>query len=143
MKKIDKVKIYTDGGARGNPGPAGIGYVIYDEQNKIIYSAGSYIGVATNNQAEYQAVNFALAKAKELGSREIDFYLDSELVVNQLSQNFKIKNQELSKLFVQIWNLSQAFKKITYQHIPREKNKLADKLVNEAIDGSGQQKIRR
>lgn len=142
MKQNKKGVIFTDGGARGNPGPAGIGYVIYNEKNIIIYRAGVYIGEATNNQAEYQAVYQALAKAKELDLSNLDFYLDSELVVNQLSQKFKIKNPELAKLFVKIWNLSQSFENINYKYIPREKNKLADQLVNQAIDQALKQKPR-
>ncbi len=138
-----KAIIFTDGGARGNPGPAGVGYVIYDEHDQLIFSAGDYIGEATNNQAEYLAVNYALKKARELGFTNLEFFLDSELVVNQLSQNFKIKNPELAKLFVQIWNLSQEFEKITYTYIPREKNKIADSLVNQAIDLFTKQKPRR
>ncbi len=142
MSRNSKAIIYTDGGARGNPGPAGVGYVIYDEKKNIVYSEGIYIGEATNNQAEYLAVSHALAKATDFGFNELEFYLDSELVVNQLSQKFKIKNSELAKLFVKIWNQSQVFKNINYTHIPREKNKLADSLVNQAIDLALKQKPR-
>lgn len=142
MKQVKKGIIYTDGGARGNPGHAGIGFVIYDEKNNIVYSEGIYIGVATNNQAEYLAVSRALAKAKILGFDELKFYLDSKLVVNQLNQKFKIKNPELVKLFVQIWNQSQLFRNITYTYISREKNRLADRFVNQAIDRALKQKPR-
>ncbi|MFA6027946.1 MAG: ribonuclease HI family protein [Patescibacteria group bacterium] len=121
--------IYTDGGARGNPGPAGIGVHIEG-----VADFKEYIGKATNNQAEYKAVVLALQKAKELGAKEMKFYLDSELVVKQLSGEYKIKDKELSKLFVQAWNLTLSFKKVLFFHVPREKNKKADKLVNEAID---------
>ena len=142
MSKNNKAIIYTDGGARGNPGPAGVGYVIYDEKKNIVYSEGIYIGEATNNQAEYLAVSHALVKAADFGFAELKFYLDSELVVNQLSKKFKIKNSELAKLFVKIWNQSQIFKNVDYTHIPREKNKLADQLVNQAIDLALKQKPR-
>lgn len=142
MKQTKKAIIYTDGGARGNPGQAGIGYVIYDDKDNIVYSEGVYIGETTNNQAEYLAVSYALDKAKDLGFSDLEFYLDSELVVNQLIQKFKIKNSELAKLFVKIWNQSQSFKNISYTSIPREKNKLADKLVNQAIDQALKQKPR-
>ncbi len=142
MNRNSKAIIYTDGGARGNPGPAGVGYVIFDEKKNIVYSEGIYIGEATNNQAEYLAVSHALAKATDFGFNELKFFLDSELVVNQLSQKFKIKNPELAKLFVKIWNQSQVFKNIEYTHIPREKNKLADSLVNQAIDLALKQKPR-
>lgn len=127
-----EIKIYTDGGARGNPGPAGIGVVIKGGQEVKKYS--QYIGEATNNQAEYQAVIFALKKAKQLGAKEIEFYLDSELAVNQLNQKYKIKDKKLGSLFVQAWNLSQNFARVEYFHIPREENKEADQLVNLAID---------
>ncbi|HLC89383.1 MAG TPA: ribonuclease HI family protein, partial [Patescibacteria group bacterium] len=93
-----------------------------------------YIGETTNNQAEYQAVILGLEKAKEIGAEEIDVFLDSELVQQQLTGQYKVKNQELAPLFVKVWNLSQSFKKVKYIHIYRADNKLADKLVNEAID---------
>ena len=130
---VKNVQIYTDGGARGNPGPAGIGVVIWNK-NELLGSYSEYIGKATNNQAEYSAVVLALEKAKELEIESIDFFLDSELVVRQLKREYKVKDENLAKLFVKIWNLSSAFKEITYTHIRREKNKEADKLVNEALD---------
>lgn len=129
---MSKAIIHSDGGARGNPGPAGIGAVV--DFNGQQYLLKEYIGEGTNNQAEYKAVILALEKAVELGADEADVYLDSELVQQQLSGNYKVKNQELATLFVKIWNISQKFKKIKYTHIYREDNKLADKLVNQAID---------
>jgi len=129
-----KLIIYTDGGARNNPGPAGCGAVFFTTDNKKIKEFSRFLGKATNNQAEYQGVILALEKAKTLKATEIDFYLDSKLTVEQLSGNYKVKNKDLASLFVKVWNLSQSFKKIKYFYIPREKNKLADKLVNEAID---------
>ncbi|MDZ7798317.1 MAG: ribonuclease HI family protein [Patescibacteria group bacterium] len=128
-----KYQIYTDGGARGNPGPAGLGVVIW-QGHKLIGQYKKYIGKATNNQAEYQAIHFGLQKAKEVGAKNIECFLDSELVVNQLNMEFKIKNKELGPWFIKIWNLRQSFDKVTFTHIRREKNKEADKLVNEAID---------
>lgn len=127
-----KCTIYTDGGARGNPGPAGIGVVLKYDNKHLTFK--KYIGEATNNQAEYQAVIFGLQKAKELGAQEVDVFLDSELVQQQLSQKYKIKNPDLGPLFVKVWNLAIGFKKVKYVHIRRSDNKLADKLVNEAID---------
>jgi len=126
--------IYTDGGARGNPGPAGIGAIIYDENKNILEKISEYIGETTNNQAEYKAVISALKKAKELKAEYLNFYLDSELVVKQLNREYKVKNADLSPLFLQIHNLSINFKKISYTYIPRELNKNADKLANEAMD---------
>jgi ribonuclease HI len=132
-----KLIIYTDGGARGNPGPAGIGAAIYDEQKHIVAEVSDFLGIATNNQAEYKAVIAALHKAKILGADEIDFFLDSELVVKQLKREYKVKNKDLAPLFLQIHNLSMSFKKLTYTHVRREYNKEADRLANEAMDRGG------
>ena len=106
-----KAIIHTDGGARGNPGPAGIGVVINAAGTEMKFQ--KYIGIATNNQAEYQAVIFALEKAKECKIDEIDLYLDSELVCQQLMRKYKVKNADLAPLFIKAWNLSAGFKKIT------------------------------
>ena len=132
--KYKKLIIYTDGGARGNPGPAGIGAVIYNEKNQKLAEISEYIGETTNNQAEYKAALAAIKKAKELGARELRFYLDSELVVRQLNQEYKIKNKDLAPLFVKIYNETLSFERVNFTHIPREQNKEADKLVNQAID---------
>lgn len=131
---MNKLIIYTDGGARGNPGPAGIGAVLYDEHKKIVTEISKFLGVATNNQAEYQALIAAFKKAAALGAAELDCYLDSELVVKQLRHEYKVKNKDLAPLFLTIYNLSLSFKKITYTHIPREQNQEADRLANEAMD---------
>jgi ribonuclease HI len=131
---MKKLIIYTDGGARGNPGPAGIGAVIYDEKQRVVAEISEYLGVATNNQAEYRALLAALKKAQSLEATELEFYLDSELVVKQLNREYKVKNKDLAPLFLTIHNLSLSFKKITYTHVPRERNKEADQLANEAMD---------
>ena len=133
-KYMSKLIIYTDGGARGNPGPAGIGAVLYSDDKKIVAEVSEYLGVATNNQAEYQALIAALKKALDLGAKALDCYLDSELVVKQLRHEYKVKNKDLASLFLTIHNLALSFKKITYTHIPRERNQAADKLANEAMD---------
>jgi len=132
---MNKIIIYTDGGARGNPGPAGIGVII---NGKPYYE---YIGCNTNNKAEYQAVVFALKKTKAiLGARRINFdipieiYLDSELVCNQLNGTFKITDESLWPYFMNIWNLRRDLKNVSFHLIPREQNKEADKLVNKALD---------
>lgn len=130
----EKLIIYTDGGARGNPGPAGCGAAIYNEKKELLEGLSKFIGNTTNNQAEYQAVILGLERAKELGVKEIDFFLDSELVVKQLRREYKIKNQDLASRFLEIHNLSQSFRKITYTHVRREFNKEADALANEAMD---------
>jgi len=131
---MNKLIIFTDGGARGNPGPAGIGVAIYDEKKKLVAELSAFLGVATNNQAEYQALIAALKKASELGASELECYLDSELVVKQLKREYKVKNKDLAPLFLTIYNLSLNFKKISYTHIPRERNQEADRLANEAMD---------
>ncbi len=131
---MNKLIIYTDGGARGNPGPAGIGAVIFDEHKALVAEISEYLGVATNNQAEYKALIAALKKAASLGAAELECYLDSELVVKQLKREYKVKNKDLAPLFLMIHNLSLNFKKISYTHIPRERNQAADKLANEAMD---------
>jgi ribonuclease HI len=134
---MEKLIIHTDGGARGNPGPAAVGAVLSDSSGRIIKKIKKYIGTATNNQAEYQAVYQALQAAKQTEYKVLEFYLDSELVVRQLKQEYKIKNEELARIFIKIWNLLQNFSQVTFTHIPREKNKLADQLVNQAIDEQG------
>ncbi|MEX2054334.1 MAG: ribonuclease HI family protein [Candidatus Colwellbacteria bacterium] len=134
MPKKSKLIIYTDGGSRGNPGPAAIGTVVGDKE----YCES--IGHATNNVAEYSAVIFALKKAKQLlgGVRadqtEVEVITDSQLLVNQLNGEFKIKDVNLQPLFIEIWNLKQDFKDIEFTHVTRDKNRRADKLVNKALD---------
>lgn len=132
--KYDKLTIFTDGGARGNPGPAGIGAVILDERGKAVAEISKYIGETTNNQAEYKALIVGLTKAKELGASEAEVFLDSELVVKQLNREYRVKDKDLAPLFVSVYNISLGFKKIVFKHIRREKNALADKLVNLALD---------
>jgi ribonuclease HI len=131
--------IYTDGGARGNPGPAAIGVVIYRDQEKIA-GVGEYIGERlTNNWAEYEAVIFALLKALELEliGADIEFKLDSLLVVEQLKGNWRIKEPSLKPQVEKVRGLLKDFGRVTFTHIPREENKEADALVNEALDGAG------
>lgn len=129
-----KLIIFTDGGARGNPGPAGIGAVIYNDKKEKLVEISKYLGETTNNQAEYQALISALKKAKEIGGRELDVFLDSELVVKQLNREYKVKNKDLAPLFLEVYSLSLNFSKIKFTHVYREKNKEADRLANEAMD---------
>mgnify|MGYP001567293378 CR=1 FL=1 len=129
-----KLFIHTDGGARGNPGPAATGIVIKNEQGKILAQYGEYLGVQTNNCAEYAAIISALKKAKELKADEVVCFLDSKLVVEQLSGKWKIKEPTLQKLFVHAYNAAAQFKKVAYRHIYREDNKEADYWVNETLD---------
>lgn len=132
-----KLRIHTDGGARGNPGPAGIGAVLEEWKHDEWHLAAEisrYIGETTNNQAEYRALVAALEAAKELGADEVDCLLDSELIVKQLHHEYRVKDKDLVPLFLKVWNLGTGFKHVSYQHIRREHNKHADRLVNEAID---------
>lgn len=131
--------IFTDGASRGNPGPAAAGAIIYNGQTKG-GEYGKYIGVATNNEAEYQAIILALQKAKALKAAQINFFLDSELAVRQLNHQYKIKDEKIITLFIKIWNLMIDFEKVSFSHIPREKNKEADALVNKVLDNEAKQK---
>jgi ribonuclease HI len=128
--------IYTDGGARGNPGPGGAGAVIYDADGQTeLATISEYLGdYVTNNQAEYQAVILALTKAHEMGATQVNCFLDSDLIVNQLRLRYKVKHPGLQPYFVKAWNLVQRFQKIGFTHVPREKNLRADQLVNQALD---------
>ena len=131
---MKKLIIHTDGGARGNPGPAGLGVYITEEDGTVVMEHSRYLGEKTNNQAEYLAVVDALEHATQLGAEEVDLFMDSELIVKQLHGEYRVKNEALAALFVRVWNLSTGIKKVRYTHVRREKNKDADRLVNEAID---------
>ncbi len=140
MEKSKKIIVYTDGGSRGNPGPAALGVVIKDEKGNLIKKYGEALGVKTNNEAEYAAVVSALKKIKALFGKEktkkmvVDMRMDSELVAKQLTGKYKIEVERLFPLFIKIWNLKMNFKNISYMHVPREQNKEADQMVNEALD---------
>lgn len=133
-----KLIIYTDGGSRGNPGKAAYGYVIYDEEKRVIAKEGRYIGIQTNNVAEYTALLEALKKAKELSKTHdissIACFADSNLVVQQLLGKFRIKAMHLQPIITQIRQLEVELPKITYQHVPRAQNTQADAMVNQALD---------
>ncbi len=126
--------IFSDGGARGNPGPAGIGAVLYDQEKNKLAEISKYLGETTNNQAEYKALIAGLKKAKELEAKEVKCFLDSELVVKQLNREYKVKHKDLAPLFLEVYNLSQYFSSIEFVHVPREKNVEADRLANLAMD---------
>ena len=129
-----KYVIFTDGGARGNPGPAGVGVAIFDAKGKILKKIAQYLGERTNNEAEYEAVLLALEQASKLGAGEVVINLDSELVARQLNNVYRVKNNRMRALVIKVHNIETKFKKVSYKHIPREKNELADQLVNEVID---------
>jgi len=138
--KQNKIIIYTDGGSRGNPGPAGAGVVISDGYGKVLKEYSSDIGIRTNNEAEYEAVILALSKVKHLFGKEkskkleIEVRTDSQLIARQLRGEYKLNEEKLFPLFIKIWNLKTELGKISFVEIPREKNKEADRLANEAMD---------
>lgn len=129
-----KLITYTDGGSRNNPGPSAAGVVIKNEQLETITAFGKYLGIQTNNFAEYTAIILALEKALELGATEVDCIMDSELAVKQLRREYKVKEPTLQKLWLQVYNLSTKFKKVTYRHTLRAGNTEADAEVNKALD---------
>ena len=137
---MKKIMIYTDGGSRGNPGPAAIGVVFFNEKGQKIKEYSEFLGDLTNNEAEYQEVILALKKFKLLfgkklaQSSEIEIRSDSELLIKQLNGEYKILEQNIQQLFLQAWNLRLDFKQVKLKLISREKNKEADRLVNETLD---------
>ncbi|HEY4496659.1 MAG TPA: ribonuclease HI family protein [Candidatus Paceibacterota bacterium] len=138
----NKIIIKTDGGARGNPGPAAIGVVIELSDGSKSKGYGEQIGNTTNNIAEYKAVVFGLKKAKQLFGKiregaDVEVRSDSELLVNQLNGKYYVKNEDLFPLFINIWNLKQDFGSVEFKHVRREENKEADRLVNRALDTLG------
>jgi ribonuclease HI len=138
----DKLIIYCDGGSRGNPGPAGLGAVIYDEENNKLFELSEFLGVTTNNQAEYKGVLKAIKKAKELKAKELSFYLDSELIVKQMKGQYRVKNRDLIPLYMEIRKHILEFQKVEFNHVRREYNKEADALANMAMDEHSPRKKR-
>lgn len=140
-KKQEGIVIYSDGGSRGNPGPSAAGYVIIGSDDKLLYEGGVYLGITTNNQAEYHGVLLGLEKAKEMGVKIIEFRLDSLLVVNQLNGLYVIRNRELWPVHERIRELIKQFDKVTFRHIKREFNQQADGMVNKILDARGEKKV--
>lgn len=130
----DHYIIYSDGGSRGNPGPSASGFVIMNSNEEVIHQGGMYLGITTNNQAEYHGVRLGLEKALEMGAKTVDFRMDSLLVVNQLTGIYKIKNRDLWPINERIKELSQQFEKVTFSHVRREFNQLADGMVNKILN---------
>ena len=127
-------RLFTDGGARGNPGPAAAAYVLEAEDGTVLDARGEAIGVATNNVAEYRALVAGLAKAAELGVVDLEVVSDSELLVKQMRGEYKVKNEALRELSTQAARLGRRLDTVTYRHVRRAENELADRLVNEALD---------
>ena len=132
-------KVFSDGGARGNPGPAAVGILVCDEKGEILREHKETIGEATNNVAEYTAVLRGLELARELGIQEVEYFVDSELVARQLSGAYRVKSAHLKDLFLQVKEREQSFKKVVYHHVPRthEKIRWVDRLVNRALNLAG------
>jgi probable phosphoglycerate mutase len=131
-----KAKLSTDGGARGNPGPAAYGYVLEAEDGTVLDARGATIGVATNNVAEYRALIAGLEKAVELGIDELEVLSDSELLVKQMQGEYRVKNEALRELNDEANSLERKLGRVRYKAVRREHNELADKLVNEALDSA-------
>ncbi|MFA6130663.1 MAG: ribonuclease HI family protein [Patescibacteria group bacterium] len=132
-------RLCTDGGARGNPGPAASAAVLFevDAEGQIKNETAKttrYVGIATNNQAEYEAVIIGLQKARECGFDMMEVLMDSELIVEQMNGNYRVRNEELAKKFLEVHRLIQSFRRVTFRHVRREENRQADALVNKTID---------
>jgi ribonuclease HI len=131
-----KAKLYTDGGARGNPGPAAFAYVLEADDGTVLAAHGETFGVATNNVAEYRALVAGLAKAVELAVPDVEVVSDSELLVKQMRGEYKVKNEALRELSLQAARLARQLDSVEYRHVRRAHNELADRLVNEALDAA-------
>ncbi|MCF8034478.1 MAG: ribonuclease HI family protein [Desulfarculaceae bacterium] len=126
--------LQADGGSRGNPGPAGAGAVLYDSQGQEVAGLSRYLGVATNNEAEYQGLIMGLEEARRLGAGELSIKLDSELIVRQLEGRYRVKAPGLKPLYAKVKGLLQSFAKVSILHVPRAQNARADQLANQAMD---------
>lgn len=137
MKHYALLKIYCDGGARGNPGPAAAGVAVLDEHDTVIAEFGHYLGEATNNFAEYKAVILAFEKLKDFRADKVEFYLDSELVVRQLNGQYRVRHATLQPLHAAIQHeIKQFGRPVSFTHVPRALNKLADAQVNHVLDAA-------
>lgn len=129
-----EIKLYGDGGSRGNPGPSASGYVLYDMEGNELVRSGAYLGITTNNQAEYLSLKLGLEHAVKLGAHTVHVHMDSLLVVNQMLGKFKVKNRDLWPIYTAVQEILPKFKKVTFVHVPRALNKEADAMVNELLD---------
>ncbi|HZO62744.1 MAG TPA: reverse transcriptase-like protein [Gaiellaceae bacterium] len=131
-----RARLYTDGGARGNPGPAAFGYVLEADDGTVLAAHGEAIGIATNNVAEYRGLVAGLAKAAELALRDVEVVSDSELLVKHMRGEYRVRNAALRELSLEAARLARRIGRVGYRHVPRGQNELADRLVNEALDAS-------
>ena len=132
--EMGEAKLYSDGGSRGNPGPSAGAFLICKMDNNVVEKSGFYIGITTNNQAEYQALLKGLQRTQVLGIRKLNVFMDSELIVKQLNGLYKIKNKGLEPLYLQVKDLVAGFEEISFTHVPRALNKEADEEVNRILD---------
>ncbi len=132
--KHERVRVYSDGAARGNPGPAGAGAIVAAADGQVIARLGRYLGETTNNVAEYQGLLLGLRRAAELGARDVEVYADSQLMIRQLGGQYRVRSEGLRPLFDEALRLLRGFRKFELHHIPRERNSAADEMSNRAID---------
>jgi ribonuclease HI len=137
-----EINMFTDGGSRGNPGPAAIGVVIKSLKGETLRKIGMYMGHGTNNDAEYKALNEGLKEAIIMKAKVVNCYLDSELVVKQMTGLYKVKNENIKKHWDQVKKLELSIGNVKYHHVMREKNKEADELVNRVLDSANKNEIR-
>lgn len=131
---LEEARLYTDGGSRGNPGDSACAYAICNMANDVVEKSGFYLGMATNNQAEYMGFKRGLERARDLGIGKIHLFSDSQLVVNQMNGVYKVKNRELAPLHEEVKALADSFERISFNYVPRELNKVADGEVNRVLD---------
>lgn len=132
--KIHEAKLFTDGGSRGNPGPSAIGFAILDMQDGVIRTESKYLGLTTNNQAEYQGLKEGLEVCRTMNIAHVHVHMDSLLVINQMKGLYKVKNRDLWPIYEAVKGMLVDFSKVTFTHVPRELNKIADGMVNECLD---------
>jgi len=133
-KNLNRLRVYSDGAARGNPGPSGAGAVLVDPRGRVVERLGKYLGVQTNNFAEYTALILGLQRARELGVDEVEVFADSELMIRQLSGRYQVKSPSLRPLYEQARGILNEFSRFKLVHVPREMNQAADEMSNKAID---------
>lgn len=136
VTNLTEVKMYADGGSRGNPGPSASGYALLLMDDTVVFQGGNYLGVTTNNQAEYNGLKMGLDEAAMRGAKIVHVYMDSLLVINQMKGLYKVKNADLAPVHQGIKAGLSRFQKVTFNHVPRELNKLADGMVNETLDAA-------
>jgi ribonuclease HI len=129
-----KVRVYSDGAARGNPGPSGAGAVLVDSSGNVVDRLGKYLGIQTNNYAEYMGLLLGLKRARELGIREVEVFADSELMIRQLGGRYQVRSPSLRPLYEQALRLLNDFSRVKLVHVPRKMNAAADEMSNRAID---------